>query len=145
MGNAIRGGTTIDGIPRPSHSCRRVSGLPEWPIGRYLRCFTGSAAAAQKGCRADDIEWLHLLLVGRGSIVMRRLFALMNSHPTMLVINTYLKFAFACQCECDCEWLARGEGATGNPICGWNAMQTIEMSVNCEMMALTMNNSSRAL
>lgn len=106
MGNALRGGTTIDGIPRPSHSCRRVSGQPEWPIGCYLRCFAGSAAAAQKGCRADDIEWLHLLLVGRGSIVMRRLFALMNSHPTMLVINTYLKFAFACQCECDCdcEW-----------------------------------------
>lgn len=32
MGNAMRGSTTIDGIAWPSHSCRRVSGRPKWPI-----------------------------------------------------------------------------------------------------------------
>lgn len=36
----------------------------------------------------------------------------MHTHP-MLVINTYLKFAFGCQCECECV-----SGSAGNPICG---------------------------
>lgn len=50
MGNAMRcEAMRGEGEPQslwPSHSCRRVSGQPKWPIGRYLRCFTRSAVAA---------------------------------------------------------------------------------------------------
>lgn len=100
--DARRGRTTIDGIAWPSHSCRRVSGQPKWPIGRYLRCVTRSAAAATTQTQAQAELQCYAPTIRR----------VMHTHP-MLVINTYLKFAFGCQCECECV-----SGSAGNPICG---------------------------
>lgn len=155
MGNAIRGSATIDG-----KAWAPVTVAAEYQDGpngllllsAVLYWISSRHCGKQKGAGGGGCDGqIELQDTALGIVCVRRLLALMNSHPSykyIFEICIWLPMRMRVRIWM-CEWatVSGSANANGRPeiqFVAANAMQTSEMSADCEMMPLTMNNSSHS-